>query len=104
MRHPAGVRIPTDWAVSEVRLRTSLLPAVHLFRYFEPVRVYAAHPPADCAERPAQSVYVLCHARPSGKGNVYPKFSSAHGCANGLRESLQKIDRVARTILSASTR
>jgi hypothetical protein len=91
MRHPAGIHLRTDWQMSEVQLRTALLPAVHLFRYFQPVRMHAAHPRTGRAERRAQSMYVLFHAGPGGKGNLDAKFGPPRGCANRIRESLQEV-------------
>ena len=49
MRDVARVNLRTGWKMSEVRFRTALLPAVYLFRHFEPVRMHTAHPGADCA-------------------------------------------------------
>jgi hypothetical protein len=101
MRHSADFDIRTHWKMSEVRFRTPLLPAVHVFRYFEPIRMYPAHPRANPAQGRAQSMFVLFHARPGRKGNLHAQFSPSYGCPNGIRESLQEVDRVARTLLSA---
>jgi hypothetical protein len=47
MRCSAGVNLRTGWAMSEVQVRTPFLPAMHVFRYVEPVRMYAAYSRAD---------------------------------------------------------
>jgi len=95
MRHSADVNLRTGGKMSEVRLRTALLPAVHLFRYFRPVRMHAAHPRASGAKRRAQSMYLLFHAGSSREGNLDAEFGSSHGCSNRIRESVQEIGRVA---------
>src|SRR5580700_5123869 len=77
--------------MSEVRLRTPLLPPVYVFRYLEPLRMHPAHPRADRAQGRTQSMYVLFHARPGRKGNLHAKFSPSHGCPHSIRESLQKV-------------
>src|ERR1700676_5530092 len=104
MRHPAGVNIRTDRKMSEVRLRTALLPAMHLFRYFQPFRMHAAHPRTGREERRAQSMHVLFHAGPGRKGNLDTEFSPPHGCPNRLRESLQEVIGWRDALLSACVR
>jgi hypothetical protein len=98
MRHSADFDNRTHRKMSEVRLRTPLLPPVYVLRYLEPLRMHPTHPRADPAQGRAQSMYVLFHARPGRKGNLHPKFSPSHGCPNGIRESLQEVNRVARTL------
>ena len=91
MRRSADVNIRTHRKMSEVRLRTPLLPPVYVFRYLEPLRMHPTHPRTDPAQGRAQSMYVLFHARPGRKGNLYAKFSPPHGRPHSIRESLQKV-------------
>jgi len=91
MRRSADVNIRTHRKMSEVRLRTPLLPPVYVFRYLEPLRMHPTHPRTDPAQGRAQSMYVLFHARAGRKGNLYAKFSPPHGRPHRIRESLQKV-------------
>jgi hypothetical protein len=44
-------------------------------------------------------MYVLFPAGSGGKGNVDAEFGATYGCAHSLREFIQEIAHVARTLL-----
>jgi len=78
--------------MSEVRLRTALLPAVHSFRYLRPLRMRAAHSGANSAQRRAQPVHLLLHAGSGGKGNFHTGCGTSARRPPGLRKPLQEVD------------
>ena len=51
VRHFADFGRRTGGKMSEVRLRTALLPPVYVLRYFQPLRMHPAHPRANPAQR-----------------------------------------------------
>ena len=92
MRHSVDLNLRSNRQMPEVRLRTPLLPPVHVFRHVKPLGMHPTYPRTNHAQGRAQSMHLLFHARPRRKRNLDAKFRKAHGPPHGLRKSLQKVD------------